>query len=46
MIRYNGKSLKEVEMLKPLFTKSLATLERLMEELMVAHLFERISSMI
>jgi hypothetical protein len=46
MIRYNSKSLKDVEMLKPLFTKSLATLERLMEELMVGHLFDRISSMI
>lgn len=43
VFRYQSKNFSNIEMLKPLFNKSLATLEKLMDEMMLGFLFDRIS---
>jgi hypothetical protein len=43
LVRYSSKSFSNIESLKPLFNKSLATLEKIMEEIMLGFFFDRIS---
>jgi hypothetical protein len=43
MLRYSAKNFTNIEMLKPLFNKSLTTLELIMEEMSLGYLFDRIS---
>ena len=43
VIRYSAKSFSNIETLKPCFNKSLNTLEKIMEEIMLGFLFDRIS---
>lgn len=46
MLRYSAKNFTNIDMLKPLFNKSLNTLEKIMEELNLGYLFDRISAKI
>ena len=43
LLRYSTKNFKNIEMLKPIFNKSLSTLEKIMDELMLGYLFDRMS---
>lgn len=43
VFRFNSKNFSNIEMLKPVFNKSLSTLERIMDELMLGYLYDRIS---
>jgi hypothetical protein len=43
LLRYSTKNFHNIELLKPTFNKSLSTLERMMEELCIGYLFDRIS---
>jgi hypothetical protein len=43
LFRYNSKFFSNIEQLKPVFNKSLSTLEKIMDELMIGYLFDRIS---
>ncbi len=43
LIRYSAKSFTNIDMLKPLFSKSLNSLEKIMDEIMLGFLFDRIS---
>ena len=42
LLRYSTKEFNSIDLLKPLFNKSLLTLEKIMEELMLGHVFDRI----
>ena len=44
LLRYSSKDFNSIDLLKPLFNKSLMTLERIMEELMLGHVFDRIQT--
>lgn len=46
LLRYSAKDFSSIDILKPAFTKALNTLERIMEEVMLGHIFDRISSKI
>ena len=43
MIRYSTKDFNNIDILKPIFNKSLNTLERVMDEMMLGTLFDKIS---
>ena len=43
LFRYSSKDFNKIDMLKPLFNKALNTLEKIMDELMLGFLFDRIS---
>lgn len=43
VFRFNSKNFTNIDMLKPVFNKSLSTLEKIMDELMLGYLFDRIS---
>ncbi|CDW86165.1 UNKNOWN [Stylonychia lemnae] len=43
LFRYNGKFFSNIDQLKPVFNKALATLEKIMDELMIGYIFDRIS---
>lgn len=43
MIRFRQKEFQKTDMVKPLYNKALYTLECLMEQLMVPHVFDRIA---
>lgn len=43
LMRYSPKDFSNIEILRPLFNKSLATLEKVMEELLLGPMFDRIS---
>ena len=42
LLRYSSKEFSSIDLLKPFFNKSLLTLEKVMEELMLGHAFDRI----
>ena len=46
VFRYNAKNFTSFEMLRPIFNKSLTTLEKIMDEMMLGFVFDRISSRI
>ncbi len=46
MLRYSNKNFTSIDLLKPLFNKSLMTLERMMNEMSVGYLYDRISNRI
>jgi len=46
VFRYNSKNFNSFNMLKPIFNKSLATLEKIMDEMSLGFLYDRISSKI
>eukprot|EP00347_Sterkiella_histriomuscorum_P005683 403355663 len=43
LFKYSSKSFSNIEQLKPVFNKSLVTLERIMDELSIGYLYDRIS---
>jgi hypothetical protein len=43
LMRYSPKDFSSIEVLKPLFNKCLLTLEKMMEELMLGPMFDKIS---
>ena len=43
LLRYSTKDFANIDILKPLFNKSLNTLEKIMDELMLGPLFDKIS---
>lgn len=42
VLRYSSKDFSTIDMLKPVFNKSLNTLEKVMEELMLGHVYDKI----
>ena len=46
VFRYNSKNFTSFNMLKPIFNKYLATLEKIMDEMSLGFLYDRISSKI
>ena len=42
VLKYSSKTFSSIDLLTPLFNKALNTLERLMDELMIGHIFDRI----
>lgn len=46
MFRYNAKNFTSFDMLRPIFNKSLTTLEKIMDEMMLGFAFDRISARI
>lgn len=43
LLRYSTKDFNNIDILRPLFNKALNTLEKIMDELMLGHLFDKIS---
>lgn len=43
MVRYNPTDFKDIDILRPLFNKALNTLEKVMDELLIGNLFDKIS---
>lgn len=43
LLRYSTKDFNNIDILRPLFNKALTTLEKIMDELMLGHLFDKIS---
>ena len=46
MLKYSAKNFTTIDILRPMFNKSLGTLEKIMEELSISYLFDRISNKI
>jgi hypothetical protein len=42
VLRYSSKTFGSIDLLTPLFNKALNTLDKLMDELMIGHIFDRI----
>jgi DNA-directed RNA polymerase subunit F len=42
LIRYSTKDFSNLDLLKPLFNKALNTLEKVMEEMMLGNMFDKI----